>query len=158
MKATILLISYYPGLRDSLNHALRWVGYDVTLASNGHEGVKALRKTGFDLVLLDLDLPPGSAWGTLCRMVTNTLSLPVILSFSSPVLILTGRSDQQFLVTQKGVAAVYEKPVHLPWLLDGMKRALVETAQARRPRIETGHISSAPSSARGRATIAKGSS
>jgi CheY-like chemotaxis protein len=157
MKATILLISCYPGIRDSLGQTLRLEGCNVTLADNGQEALQALRGTGFDLVLLDLDLPAGDLWGTLCRMVTNSVSLPAILSFSLPVIIITARSDQQFLAAEKGVAAVYEKPLRLPLLLEGIKRALAQKATARRQRPETGHEAPAPSSDGGGAAVAKSS-
>jgi DNA-binding NtrC family response regulator len=124
MKATILLVSDCPMIRDSLGHSLRLEGYNVTLASNGQEAHKTLRKRNCDLILLDLDIPAGSGWHTLRRMVRNSLSLPVILSLSLPVIIITGRSDQRFLTTQKGVGALYEKPLNLPRVLDGVKRAL----------------------------------
>ena len=124
MKARVLLVDDYPGIRDALGHTLRLEGYEVTLACNGREALNALRETGFDLVLLDLDMPVINGWETLGQMVTINLSLPLI--------IMTGRSDQQRLATQRGVAAVLEKPLELPLLLEVMQRALAQTTQARR--------------------------
>jgi FixJ family two-component response regulator len=43
-----------------------------------------------------------------------------------PIIIITGRTDQQWLAAQKGVVAVLEKPLDMPLLLDVMKRALAE--------------------------------
>ena len=100
MKATILLIDDYPGIRDSVGDSLRLQGYEVILASNGREALNALRDTGFDLVLLDLELPVVSGWDTLVKIVTVSLSLPVI--------IITERSGQQWPDPQKGVAAFLE--------------------------------------------------
>jgi DNA-binding NtrC family response regulator len=138
MKAKALLVYDYPEIRDALGHLLRLEGYDITLASSGREALNALRDTGFDLVLLDLEMPAVNGWDTLVQMVTISLSLPVIIT--------TGRSDQQWLAAQKGVAAVLEKPVDLPLLLDVMKRVLAETAEARRQRIEPAHFAPAQSS------------
>jgi DNA-binding NtrC family response regulator len=123
MKATILLVDDNPNIRDSLGHTLRLEGYDVTLASNGQEALNALRSTGFDLVLLDLDRPVRDGWDTLGQIITISLSLPLIL--------ITGHPDQQRLAAHKGVTAVLEKPLDLPLLLGVMERALAEMAAAR---------------------------
>jgi DNA-binding NtrC family response regulator len=123
MKARVLLVDDYPGIRDSLGHTLRLEGYDITLACNGGEALHALRATGFDLVLLDLDMPVRNEWDTLGQIITTSLSLPLI--------IITGRPDQQRLATQKGVTAVLKKPLDLPLLLGVMQRALAETSVAR---------------------------
>jgi DNA-binding NtrC family response regulator len=123
MKATILLIVDDPGVRDPLGRALRSEGCDVTVASNGPEAIHALRATGFDLVLLDLDRPATQVWDTLSPIVTNSLSLPLV--------IITERPDQQHLAMQKGVAAVLEKPLDMKLLLGVMERALAERSEAR---------------------------
>jgi DNA-binding NtrC family response regulator len=127
MKTTILLVNDYPGNCQSLGGTLPLESYDVTLASNGPEALHALRARGFDLVLLDLDMPFCNGWDTLCQMITISLTLPLIIT--------TGRPDPQWLATQKGVTAVLEKPVDMNLLLDVMERALAETAHARRQRI-----------------------
>jgi len=98
-------------------------GYDVTVAANGREALDSLRQTGFDLVLLDLDMPVINGWDTLGQIVTSNLSLPLI--------VITGHPDQQWLATQKGVAAFLEKPLDMNLLLEVMKRVLAPTAQAR---------------------------
>ena len=110
-------------MRDSLGHSLRLEEYDVSLAANGQEALNALRATGFDLVLLDLDMPVTNGWDALSQIVTTSLAIPLI--------IITGRPDQQRLATQKGVTAVLEKPLDLPLLLGLMERALGETSEAR---------------------------
>jgi two-component system response regulator MprA len=148
MNATILLIDDCSGIRDSLGRTLRVEGYDVTLASNGQEALNSLRTTGFDLVLLDLDRPVTNGWNTLGQIITLSLSLPLI--------IMTGRSDQQWLGTQKGVVAVFEKPVDVTLLLDGIRRTLLETVEARRPRVNSGQVCNASFSVNGRGAVAEG--
>jgi DNA-binding NtrC family response regulator len=135
MKAKVLLVDDYPGIGDSLGHALRVEGYDVTLASNGQQALNALRVTGFDLVLLDLDMPALNGWEALAQIVTTSLSLPAI--------IITGPSGQQGPAIPKGVAAVLEKPLDLNVLLEAMERVMAETAEARRRRMEARRCSSA---------------
>jgi DNA-binding NtrC family response regulator len=149
MKATILLVDEYPGVRHSLGDTLRLEGYDVTLASNGQEALYALRATGFDLVLLDLDRPVCQGWNTLCQIITISLTLPLIK--------ITGRPDPSWLATQKGVTAVLEKPLDLSLLLGVMERALAEKTHAHQQRIEFEQVSSTPSPANGCGTEAKAS-
>jgi DNA-binding NtrC family response regulator len=136
MKAAILLIDDYPEIRDSLDDILRGEGYDVILASNGTEALNALRDTSFDLVLLNLDMRLLNGWDTFVKIVTVSLSLPVI--------IITDRTDQKWLAAQKGVAAVLEKPWNLNLLLEAMGRTLATSAGMRRRQIETSRIPSAP--------------
>jgi DNA-binding NtrC family response regulator len=128
MKATILLIDDYRGIRDLLGHTLRLRGYAVTVASNGQEALNSLRKTGFDLVLLDFDMAVSNGWDTLGQIITTSLSLPLIL--------ITGHPNDEHLAMQKGITAVLEKPLDVALLLEVVERALAETSQA--PRKDTG--------------------
>jgi DNA-binding NtrC family response regulator len=134
MKEKVLLVDNFPGVGDSLDQALRLEGYDLTLASNGKEALNALRTTGFDMVVLDLNVPVTAGWAALSQIVTTSLSLPLI--------IITGRPDQQPLATHKGVTAVLEKPLDLLLLLGVMARALAETSRVRGKglRSESSHL------------------
>ncbi len=123
MKATVLLIDDYPGIRDSLGHTLREEGYAVTVASNGQEALNSMRTIGFDLALLDIDRAVSNEWDSLAEIITNSLSLPLI--------IITAMPDHQHLAAHKGVAAILEKPLDLPVLLSVMERALAETTESR---------------------------
>lgn len=122
MKTKVLLVDDYPGIRDSLGHTLRLQGYDVTVASNGRAALDALCNTSFDLALLDLDMPVINGWEFLQRIITVSLSLPVI--------IITERTDQQRLATKPGVVAVLEKPLNLDSLLGVMERVSAKSARA----------------------------
>jgi DNA-binding NtrC family response regulator len=122
MKATILSIDDDPAIRETLRNTLQSKGYDVTLASNGQEAIKALRATGFDLVLLGLDMPFTEGWDTLIDLVIVSLSLPLV--------IITARPDRQRLDTRMGVTAVLKKPLDLPLLLGVIERALAQRSAA----------------------------
>jgi len=122
MKATILLIDDHRGIRDLLGDALRLQGYAVTVASNGQEALNSLRKTGFDLVLLDFDMAVSTGWDTLSQIITTSLSLPLI--------VITGRPHDKRLAMQKGITAVLEKPLDVPLLLNRVERVLADAAQA----------------------------
>jgi len=143
MKPKALLVDDHCDARDSAGSALRSEGgYDVTLACNGQEALNALRDTGFDLVLLDLDMPVRNGWDALGQIVTVSLSLPVII-------ITAEESDQQWLAAQKGVAAVLGRPFNKNLLLEAMAQVLAATATARQRRIEAQQDDSAQPSGAG---------
>jgi DNA-binding NtrC family response regulator len=146
IKANILLVDDHPGIREMLCHTMRGDGYDVTLASSGQEALYSLRATGFDLVLLDLDGPVTGGWDTLGQIIMISLSLPLIL--------VTDHSDQDWLANQKGVAAVFEKPLNLPLLLDEIDHALAATVGARAQPNASEPDSSSPNSAQSREAVA----
>jgi DNA-binding NtrC family response regulator len=139
IKANILLVDDHPGMRDLLCDTMRTEGYDVTLVSNGQQALYSLRATSFDLVLLDFDGPVTNGWDTLGQIIMISLSIPLIL--------VTDHSDQAWLAHQKGVAAVFEKPLNLPLLVDGIDRALAGTPGARLQRNASRQDSPSPCSA-----------
>jgi len=129
MKATILLIDDDPQVRDSLGQTLRVEGCDVTFASNGQEALNALRATGFDLVLLDVDMPTRDRWDTLGQIITNSLSIPLV--------IITTHPEEQQMALQKGVMAVLEKPLEMSLLLKLMERLPARPVETSSPPIPT---------------------
>ena len=57
----ILIVDDEPGIRESLRGILKDEGYDVSSAGSGEDCLELLRKTAFDVVLLDIWLP-GDRW------------------------------------------------------------------------------------------------
>jgi len=84
-EARLLLIEDHPELSLWLGHALRKAGYQVSFALDGDEGERCLRAGGFDLVVLDLNLPrrPGLE---LLRGLRSR-------GDGTPVLILTAKAE-----------------------------------------------------------------
>jgi len=81
----LLLIEDHPELSLWLGRALRQAGYEVTFALDGEEGDNLLRNGGFDLVVLDLNLPKRSGLEILASLRAR--------ADTTPVLILTARAD-----------------------------------------------------------------
>src|SRR5262245_6205350 len=54
-------------------------GYDVQTATNGQDALDKLSKNGFDIVLLDENMPGLSGIETLNRIKTTNADLPVIM-------------------------------------------------------------------------------
>ncbi|MFZ5549392.1 MAG: response regulator [Pseudomonadota bacterium] len=81
----LLLVEDHPELSLWVGRALRQAGYEITFAADGREGDLHLREGGFDLVVLDLNLPrrPGMALLRELRARND----------ATPVLVLTARAS-----------------------------------------------------------------
>jgi len=67
-KARILVVEEKETLRNVLSEMLLSMGYGVTLASNGEEGLELFHKGSYDLALVDLSMPLMDGW-TLARRI-----------------------------------------------------------------------------------------
>ena len=61
MKHRLLLLDDHPAFRDGVAWFLRREHYDVHVVGNGDEAANLLRRTRFDLVIMDRDHPGMSA-------------------------------------------------------------------------------------------------
>ncbi len=75
----ILIIDDEPSIRESLETLLTLEGFDVTLAPDGPQGIDALSRDEYDLLLLDLALPGESGIDLLPRITQQYPQLPVIM-------------------------------------------------------------------------------
>ena len=64
-KQSILLIDHRPEHMRQPVLRLQLEGYDVAEASSAEDGLTMLRDDGFDLVLLDAELPDTDGWAVL---------------------------------------------------------------------------------------------
>ena len=76
--ATILVIDDDPKIRSVLGRGLRFEGYDVHLAADGHEAFGIARVTPPDLVVLDVMLPRMSGL-EICRRLRRGMSAPILM-------------------------------------------------------------------------------
>ena len=74
----VLVVEDEESFSDALSYMLRREGYEVEVASTGHDALQTFERSGADLVLLDLMLPglPGSE---VCRTLRERSSVPVIM-------------------------------------------------------------------------------
>ena len=68
-------------------HSLRTAGYSVTEAADGEEALKKLKRTKFDLVLLDIMMPRMSGYEVLDRL----RAIPK--HERTPVIVITAKHD-----------------------------------------------------------------
>jgi two-component system response regulator MtrA len=117
---SILLIEDDPLVRRGLQLALHRHGHDVRTAETGEDGLRELRASMPDLVVLDLMLP-GIDGFEVCRRVRAVSEVPVIM--------LTARGDDFDVVG--GLAAGADdyvvKPAR-PTVLDARIRAVLRRA------------------------------
>ncbi len=57
MKKNILIVEDDPTMRLGMSHFLKTHGYDISVSADGEEGLNALSRSRFDLIITDLRLP-----------------------------------------------------------------------------------------------------
>ena len=75
----ILIIDDEAAIRESLETLLTLEGYAVEMAVNGEDGLVAIERNTYDLVLLDLALPGKNGLEILAIIRERHPSLPVIM-------------------------------------------------------------------------------
>jgi two-component system copper resistance phosphate regulon response regulator CusR len=107
----ILVIEDERKLADAIAEGLEGNGYEVALADSGETGIRQLRNSAFDLILLDVMLPRQGGLETLREMRRG--------GFRTPVLILTSRGsvDDRVRGLDAGADDYLVKPFAFPELL-----------------------------------------
>jgi len=113
---------YFPKLQEH--------NIEVELALNGDEAFDRLRKTKYDLIVLDIMLPRGNKIGknveprkagaTLLRMIRQNQIPNMITEPNVPVVVLTAVTDQKISndVRQLQVNEVFQKPASFDVVTD----------------------------------------
>jgi CheY-like chemotaxis protein len=114
----LLVVDDDASIRQMLRRILTDEGYIVGEAANGAEALETAVQAQFDLMLLDLNMPIKNGWDTFERLTTENPFLPVI--------IITARPNQLFTAVGAGVAALMEKPLDFPKLLQTISVLLAE--------------------------------
>jgi CheY-like chemotaxis protein len=126
-KAKILLADDDDEVLAALSSVLSSEGYEVIVAKNGREAIEHFREQHIDVALLDLNMPVKGGWEAFERLTTIHPLLQVI--------VITARPDQYPLAIAVGVAALMEKPLDLPLLLQTIDELLVEPVEKRLSRL-----------------------
>ncbi len=114
----ILLIEDDNSMAMGLEYNLRSEGYDVVLCQDGESGLKALRESGFDLVLLDWMLPGLDGIEVLKTIRADQVAVPVLL--------LTAREAKEDMIEglDAGADDFLSKPFDLTVLLARIRSLL----------------------------------
>ena len=112
----IMVVDDEAGIRALLSDALIQKGYNVTLAKNGMDSLKQLRKHRFDLLITDVNMPQLDGLELIRMMKKNGRKEKVILISGDPVDNLDRESMPVF--------AKLRKPFGMRQLLDTVVSAL----------------------------------
>jgi DNA-binding response OmpR family regulator len=123
----VLLADDDRSILDALGAVLESEGFEVIRAANGNEAVEKFCERRADIVLLDLNMPVKGGWDTFERLTSIDPLLPVI--------VITARPDAYPTARAAGVAALMQKPLDIPVLLEAMRNLLAEPAEQRFSRI-----------------------
>lgn len=77
--ASLLVVDDESSVRMALSMVLEDAGHHVTCAASFHEAVRTLREKGFDLLLVDKNLPDGSGLDLVRRLRADNADVPVVL-------------------------------------------------------------------------------
>ena len=120
--AKILIVDDEPDARTVLFHTMRGAGHSVTEAVDGQEALKKLKRTRFDLVLLDIMMPGMNGYEVLEKI----RAMPS--RAETPVIIVTAKHDPEGVMREvAGGAADHIAKPFLPSELEAVvERVLSE--------------------------------
>ena len=115
----VLLVDDDEGIVEPLRHALEDRGYEVLVARDGSEALRAVERDAPDLILLDIVMPRRSGFSVLDRLTRGGMRCPRII-------MLTANTEPQHrqYAESHGVAAYINKPFDLPALLERVDTVL----------------------------------
>jgi two-component system KDP operon response regulator KdpE len=105
----ILIIDDDPQIRRVMRSTLTAREYEVNDARSGEDGLEELRKTNYDLVLLDMNMP-GMGGMEACRMIRSTSDIAIIM------LTVNNTEEQKVEALDAGADDYVTKPFSTPEL------------------------------------------
>lgn len=85
---TIVLIDDDPNIVEAMSIFFKKEGYEVHGALGGEEGIVLARKVSPDIIVLDIDMPPGIGGPEVCRRLRDEHATSEI-----PIIFLTAKVD-----------------------------------------------------------------
>ena len=116
----VLVIDDDDTVRSLLKALLQDLGYEVTSACDGREGIEIFHRVSIDLVITDIILPYLDGH-EICRRIKVDHQLSHI-----PIIMLTARDldEDEALAKQSGADAFLVKTTHASIVLDVIKKLL----------------------------------
>jgi len=114
----LLVVDDESQARTFFHKVLKEAGYDVQLAENGNQALKAVRARPFDLVLTDLTMPDGEGIETIQVICKEQPNLKIIA--------VSGYRDGEFLIAARllGANVTLAKPVDPVTLVSAVRETL----------------------------------
>ena len=119
-KRHVLVVDDDREIAETLRCALSKEGYDVSVATDGNQGLAYVEATNPDLIILDMMMPRRSGFLVLERLLQ-------VSEASAPVIMITGNqgSRHQEYAEMLGVNDYLHKPFTIERLLDSVGKLLV---------------------------------
>jgi class 3 adenylate cyclase len=120
MTSRILVIEDAPANIQTISAILKGAGYQISIATNGRQGLEALERIRPDLILLDIMMPEMDGFETCKRIKASTTWREI------PVIFLTAKSDTADIVRgfELGAVDYVAKPFNAHELLARVKTHL----------------------------------
>jgi CheY-like chemotaxis protein len=119
--ALVLLIEDDPGVRTGLKRILTSLGYDVTTAGDGVEGLQSFRTSKPDVVITDLIMPNQGGLVTIAAIKGESPETPIIAISGE-----SGGDASLRAARVLGAVATLEKPILLETLAEALGKALAK--------------------------------
>ena len=119
-KKRILIVDDDPEIIEAVSFALETKGYEVLIARDGTEGLKAAERDNPDLVILDMMMPERSGFLVLEKLrVSRPIPVRVIMITANE-----GKLHKDY-AEDLGVDDYIRKPFGMDRLLESVQRLLV---------------------------------
>jgi len=130
----MLVVEDEKELADALGRGLEQQGYAVDIAYDGEEALELFEVNGYDLILLDLNIPKIDGV-EVCRQIRQSGS-------STGILMLTARSglDDRVNGLDHGADDYLVKPFHMSELLARVRAILRREGETRHTILRTGDL------------------
>lgn len=116
-RGVVLLVEDDTALREAIVEALRSEGHRIVAVADGRAAIRWLGgHVAPALILMDLWMPDMDGWQLRAEIEKHAHLRPI------PIVVLTAATGQS--ATELKVAAVLEKPVTVPVLLEAVERYL----------------------------------
>lgn len=132
MNPKILIVDDEMAIRDALGRKLQREGYDVALAGNGLEGLRAFHAERPDLVILDIVMPEMDGL-TVCQRIREVAETPILMLSAQAI-----TEDDIIEGLNAGADEYLVKPIRLNEFVARI-HALLRRAQMVSPDAETGY-------------------
>ncbi|MFO7739792.1 MAG: response regulator [Desulfatiglandaceae bacterium] len=113
----ILLIEDDSAIRSILLNALSFMGYTVTAAANGEEGLKLFLNDAFDLVVTDYKMPGMDGFALSSHIKEESPSTPIVLITGCEKDVIEGKHEAQHF---------FDSVVFKPFSLSNIQNSIQE--------------------------------
>ncbi|MEW6608973.1 MAG: response regulator [bacterium] len=116
----ILIVEDEPDLADVLKHILKIKGYEVKLVLDGYQAIEEVKKTHYDLILMDIRLPGLNGVETFLQIKE--------IDKNTTVIMMTGFAVEDLIETalERGAYACLHKPFDLDKVITLIAKAISE--------------------------------